>query len=120
VYFQLPAYDFSLTSKHVAQNQTDRNLVFVDGWYFPLLLLHVTTVTLIKTSIDYTLFLTCVNPAHGYEPDARAEYVSTITSATFKQYADKHNTAPQLTFQNRRAVKLLHSVISSLERNDIF
>jgi len=48
VYFQLPAYSFSLKSKHVAQNETDTDLALVEGWYFPLLLLHVATVSLIK------------------------------------------------------------------------
>jgi len=32
----------------------------------------------------------------------------------------KHSTTPPFAFQNWRAIKLLHSLISSLERNDIF
>ena len=67
MYFQLPAYGFSLKSKHVAQNETHTNLVLVDGRYFPLLLLRVTpgvswinTFYLLHALFDVRQTYTCV------------------------------------------------------------
>jgi len=114
-------YSFSLKSKRVAQKETDTNLVLVDGWYFLSYCYVSQRGAIDKHVLSTTRSCWRVSTLHTcYQPHTRAGYVSTITCAMFKQHAGKHNTAPPLTFQNRRAVKLPQSVISSPERNDIF